>query len=202
MSRGRQIIIGFVAIDIVALIIFIVLAIQKALKTAVVDIEITPSIAKVQIGGESFMPGAYRTYPGKYMATISAEGFQSKTVEVDLNDASTTKIYDYLLPNDDNLNYYARNNDDFELLKQFDDEEAKKIVDIVSIKSVLPMTRFKYGGLNGKSSETTISEMVDCSTYFCLIAIGDLGENNSIVKEMIKEKGYNPEDYEIKYEAR
>lgn len=201
METKRRIVTGFIVIDVLVVIVLVVLWVMKINRTAVLDIVLAPGMATVNINGEKYLPGAYRVYPGQVTAEISAEGFETKTLELNLNAESTTKIYEYLMPTEDNLNYYATHNDDVELLARIGGEEAEEILKVISIKQILPIVDFHYEGLNGKSREIVISEAPECDKIFCLVARGDIS-NHTEVKNLIKEKGYNPEDYEIVYEAR
>ena len=202
MSRARRVIIGFAIVDVMVLAIFIVLAILKANKTAVLDISLTPSTAKISINGSDYMSGVFKVYPNeKVEATITADGFEPKTVEVELKANEIARIREYLIPDENNLNYYASNPDDATGLEMFEDSDAKKIVKILSIRDILPITDFQYGGLNGVSREVTINEFEDCNAYLCLQAIGNF-DTEKQVDDLIVAKGYNPKDYEIKYEKR
>ena len=137
----------------------------------------------------------------KMNATIRAEGFDDKTIEVELTANETTRIRVYLMPSEGNLNYYAKNSDEAEKLATFNDEWVQKMTRLLAIQEILPITDFKYGGLNGKSSEIVINEISDCKAYLCLQAIGNF-DTESQVDDLIVAKGFNPKDYEIKYEKR
>ena len=202
MKRGRAVIIGFLVVDAVALAVFLVLLVVKGMQTAVLDISLVPSTAKIMIGDTEYMGGAYRTFPSEKMnATIRAEGFDDKTIEVELKANETTRIRVYLMPSEGNLNYYAKNSDEAEKLATFNDEWVQKMTRLLAIQEILPITDFKYGGLNGKSSEIVINEISDCKAYLCLQAIGNF-DTESQVDDLIVAKGFNPKDYEIKYEKR
>ncbi len=201
-NKKKLLVIGFVILDAVALVVLITLAIMKANRTAVLDISLVPSIAKISIGGTDFMSGAHKTYPSeKVEAMISADGFVSKTIEVELGANKTTRIHEFLMPEENNLNYYAKNPEEAAGLVVFSDEVAKNLVRVLSIQKVLPITDFQYGGLNGKSREVAVSELYDCDVYLCLQAIGNF-ETEKQVDDLIMAKGFNPKDYKIKYEKR
>lgn len=200
MTKKRLAIIGFIVMDVLILMVLLILLLVDGGKTAVVDVLLAPANAVVTINGESYSQGTYKTYPGKTVATISAEGFKEKNIELDLNADNTTIIHEYLMPDENNLDYYANNNDDAELLSRIGGEDAQKMLNLISIKDVLPIIDFQYGGLNGTSKEIMIDQDFKCAQYFCLMVTGDTGIDKKKVEELIKKKGYNPEDYSIRYE--
>lgn len=201
MDKKRLIMVGCVAIDVVVLVVYIVLLILKLNRTVILDVNVVPSMAKVVIGGTEYASGVYKVYPGEVEVEIKADGFESKNLNVKFLNHNITKIYDYLMPDQDNLSYYSEHEDDVEALKKIGGDDALKMLKIISIKNVLPIVDYKYGGLNGTSREIVINESYECETYFCLTAIGNF-ENENVVKNLIRAKGYDPADYEIKYEKR
>lgn len=202
MKKGRIAIFVVAGIDVVVLVVFVVLSVMKAMKTATVDINVVPSVAKVVINGQEYGNGAYKVYPGKVMAEISADGFVRKSVEVNLEADDVTRIIEYLMPNEDNISYYLDNVDDAEVLAKIGGDDAQKMLGMMAIKDVLPIVQFEYGGLNGTSREIAINMLQECNKIICLIVTGDNSENHSETRNIIKEKGFNPDDYEITYVTR
>ena len=201
MDKKRLVIVGCIVMDVVVLIVYIVLLILKLNRTVILDVNVVPNVAKVMIDGTEYASGVYKVYPGEAEVEIKADCFESKNLNVMFSNHNITKIYDYLMPNQDNLNYYSEHEDDAEALKKIGGDDALKMLKIISIKDVLPIVDYKYGGLNGTSREIVINESYECETYFCLTAIGNF-ENENVVKNLIRAKGYDPADYEIKYEKR
>ena len=168
----RLVIGGFILIDVVILIVLVVMYVMKVSKTAVLDVMLAPRTAKVMINGEEYMQGVYKMYPGTVQATIVADGFESKTIELNLTADEYTKVYDYLLPTADNATYYAKNEDDAKTLALIGGEEAQEILNSISILNVLPIIDFQYGGLYGESKEIVIDRYFDCDEYICLQVVG------------------------------
>lgn len=198
VSRKKLIIIGFAVVDVIAIVILMVLLILKANRNVVLDISLTPSKAKISINGTEYMSGAYKTYPNeKVEAVISMEGFVSKTIEVELKANETTRIHEYLMPDESNLNYYAQNLGEAENLKLFKDDQVQELLKILSIKEILPITSSE----NETLGKIVINEFFGCDWYFCLAVTGNF-EDKGQVDTLIEQKGYNPKDYKIRYEER
>ena len=197
MTKKQLALISFIAIDVVVLVIFFTLYFLNATKTAVLDILVAPTSATVLIDGETYSQGTFRTYPGETTAVISAEGFKDKVINLDLSSEETNKIYEFLIPEEGNLNYYAKNDDDAGALRKIGGDEAEEILKVISIKGILPIIEYKYGGLNGNSYEIVIDQDFNCEEWFCLMVTGTSDEDE--VNDLIKDKGYNPADYKIRY---
>lgn len=187
------------AVIAVVVAIAISVGVSNGAKSAVADILVAPVEATIKINGEIYEAGTYKIEPGSAKIEIAADGFETKNLELNFVDGMTTRVHDFLEPMGDNLNYYSKNEGDFDILKRINTDEAERLVKIISIRDELPMTYFKYGGLDGNSSEVTINEDMECSKVYCLLSIGDTDKNHQITNSMIKEKGYNPDDYEIRY---
>ena len=197
MTKKQLALIGFVAVDVIILVVFFTLYFLNVAKTAVLDILVAPINATVLIDGEIYSQGTYKTYPGETTAVISAEGFKDKVINLNLSSEETNKIYEFLVPEEGNLNYYAKNDDDMEILKKIGGDEAEKISKVVSIKNVLPIIEYRYGGLNGNSYEIVIDQDFNCEELFCLMVTGTNDKDE--IDSLVKSKGYNPMDYKIRY---
>lgn len=197
--KNHKVIVSAVVVDVILIVTIAVLGAIKASKTAVLDILLIPGVAVVEIDGEEYGTGAYRMRPGMMTATIKAEGFESKTVTLELKAGETTKVYDYLEATDDNANYYAKNANDAEALMRVGGETGAKLAKILSIAKVLPIIEFNYGGLDGESTEVVVDRDLTCDATFCLMVTGDKSAGHEKSQNMIREEEYNPEDYKIRY---
>ena len=93
MTKKQLALIGFVAVDVIILVVFFTLYFLNVAKTAVLDILVAPINATVLIDGEIYSQGTYKTYPGETTAVISAEGFKDKVINLNLSSEETNKIY-------------------------------------------------------------------------------------------------------------
>lgn len=193
----RIIVGGIIAVDVIVLLVLGGFYVDKVQKTAVLDVALVPRTAVLKIGGDEFRQGVFNTYPGKVTAVISAQGFEDKIIELNLNSETTTKVHEFLTPTKDNMNYYAKNEDDFEAMQKIGGEEAQRISNLLSIRKVLPIINYQYNGLNNPSKEIIIDQDLSCEDVICLRVTGAGEDDIEEVETMIKNKGYNPEDYKI-----
>ena len=131
MDKKRLVIVGCIVMDVVVLIVYIVLLILKLNRTVILDVNVVPNVAKVMIDGTEYASGVYKVYPGEAEVEIKADGFESKNLNVMFSNHNITKIYDYLMPNQDNLNYYSEHEDDAEALKKIGGDDALKMLKII-----------------------------------------------------------------------
>lgn len=200
MTRRSLIIGSIIAIDVVALVVLLVLFIINVGKTAVMDVKLVPMNARLLIGSDEYYTGVYKMNPGVVTARIMAEGFEEKEIEIELTSDKYTRVYEYLIPVAENMNYYANNGDDIALLQEIGGAEVQEMMKKMSIKSVLPLINFEYGGLYGASREIVVDQDYDnCDDYICLFVTGASEAEKSKVNAMISEAGYNAEDYKIRY---
>lgn len=200
LLKSRFVVAGFVLVDAALIVSIVFLGILKFQKKAVLDIKISPMIAKVVIDGKEYQDGLHELNPGSVVALVSADGFEPISVKLDLDVTHITKMYVYLVPNEDNLNYYFRNPNEYERLQFIGGEYAERVARIFSIVQELPMINFEYGGLNGVSTEIIVDKSVKtCSKYYCLMSTGDKSVGHIKTRDLIMAKGYDPDDYGVWY---
>lgn len=202
--KMHKVISAVVLVDVILVLATVAAGVAKASKNSTLDVLVVPEIAKVSIGSGDYGIGAYKIRPGNYAATVSAKGFKSKVVEVKPEGGSIAKLHVYLEPEDDNLNYYATHLENYNNLRWIDDEEAQKMYKILSIRYALPMmdeVRDETTGYLERRVSIEAENGDGCKAYFCLKAIL-LGTNDKKwAEELIKKKGFNPENYEIRYKV-
>ncbi len=189
-----------ILLDVIIVIILIVLGLKKASQTATLNLKLAPSKAVMIIDGKQYQTGIHKITPGNYKITVTAEGFDTKTLDIELKANEITKFYDYLMPKEDNLNYYASNTVDYEALKAVgNDETAKEMIKILSIKEILPI---KWTHIAGREQFIfmEIKENPDCNQLLCLTVLNDNTPGHEASTKKLVEKGYNPDDYKITYE--
>lgn len=199
-SRLRKYFVIAIILDLLIVAGIVALAFQKNKKEAILNVNITPSNAVVKIGEEEYGNGVFELSPQKVTATISAEGFKTETMELSLEEESITEISKYLEP--ESPHYWAEHMNEAVMLESMNSEEAKRIYAILDLKNSLPLTNYKYRGRYEASEETTIVEKTsDCDAILCLFVKSNAVDGLEKAKALIKEKGFNPDDYEIEYET-
>ena len=94
-------------IILVAVVFFgIVPVLGQTEKPAYLDILVTPLEAKVVINGAEYRDAVYEFEPGMYTVEIALDGFQSKTIEMELKQNQTFGLYVSLTPDDGDWSYF------------------------------------------------------------------------------------------------
>ncbi|MBR3157309.1 hypothetical protein IKF20_02695 [Candidatus Saccharibacteria bacterium] len=195
-----------VFLNVVAILVTILVLVIHSAKTATVNIYVAPSEAVIELNGRSYSNfESYNLIPGDYHAKISMEGMQTKEFDFELYEGEFKRIKDYLLDENGGFDYYLKNPDDISVLAQAtDDESVHAFIDefeaMASILNKLPLEYYdrsdpeKPIGVYIEQSEDTCMEKA-----ICLVVYG--GEKNrEIALELIREAGYNPDDYEITFD--
>ena len=190
------VILGDIIIAIALLITFIV----SGSKTATLDILVAPSSATISINGREYKNGTYKFKPGNYTATISKDNFKTKNIDLELTSGHTTKLYTYLLTSDGNLEYYEGNKEDLNILEQTSDETSSNFVKKMSIKKILPYKYAKYNDATHQLVRFVIDvDANDCPDTFCLQAVNYANSSKELMHEILKQEGYNLDDYKVFY---
>ena len=190
LIRRHKIISAAIALNVIAILVVVLLIVVHRAKTVSIDIYVAPS---------------YNLMPGEYHVSISMDGMKTKEYDLALENDGFARIWEYLVDDDGSLNYYLENPDEISILTKFsDDEEVKKVIEyydkVVSIRDALPLEYYDRSDPDnsvGVFVEEDINECID--KILCLVIYG--GEKNrDIALGLIKEAGYNPDDYGIRFE--
>lgn len=156
------------------------------MRSAELDILVAPANAEILVNGKKYTNGHYKTFPGKAKVTISADGFETKELEVELKAHENTLVQAYLLDKDGGLNAYIHSAEDYALLKLLTKDEltadfATKYEAAIKLKNLLPI-HYAYPGSNSSRSQsisglaTTIIKDISkdsrCKSTFCIEVSG------------------------------
>ena len=205
-TRRKYWIIGGIA-TVAVLMAVLVAVIINAKYSATLDILVAPSMAKVKVNGKEYKNGTYRMEPGELTAEIVMEGFESKTIPVNLVAGNTTKLYTYLLPADGSYEWYLEHPEEQMLLNTIGDaraaEEGRVYAAANPIVEVLPIVVAKYDEKwNYTEYRVDGGDFDECEKEFCLRITDTTGGNYEAALASIREKGFKPEDYEIIYQYK
>ena len=201
---------ALIFLNVVAILVVTLVIVLHNAKTATIDIFVAPSEATIELNGgkyDNFQP--YDIMPGNYHVKISMEGMQTKEFDFEIYDGEFKRVWAYLLDAEGGFGYYLENPDEITYLEEVaDDEEAKKFIaeykKIVAIKDKLPLQRsstFDPEATELVSINIEWGEGDQCEEKaFCLMVMDYTGKNYAVVLDMIREAGFNPDDYEIVYE--
>ena len=195
-----------IVLNVIAILIAILLVVIHNTKTASVDIYVAPSEATIELNGEKYDNFAsYNLMPGDYHVKISMDGMKTEEYDLSLGDNEFARIWKYLVDDDGSLDYYLKNPDEISILAKFsDDENVEELIEhynkVVSIRDVLPLEYYDRSDPDNSIGVFVEEDMNDCDgKILCLVIYG--GEDNrDIATSLIKEAGYDPDDYGIRFE--
>lgn len=210
LIKQHKLVSALLAINILVVLVAVIVIIYNSAKTAVIDIYVAPSSAKIEINGSTYDNFAsYNVLPGEYHMKISMEGMQTKEYDFTLYDNGLEKIKTYLVGENGGFEYYVNNPDEEMILadtvtNSAEDAKAKKFVEeythVAGILGELPLEY--YDRSDPKSPIGVYVEQKEGScedAVVCLVVYGG-EQNREIVNELIKNAGYNPSDYKITFE--
>lgn len=206
LIRRHKIISAAIALNVIAILVVVLLIVVHRAKTVSIDVYVAPSEATIELNGKKFDNFAsYNLMPGEYHVSISMDGMKTEEYDLTLESDSFTRIWKYLVDDDGSLNYYLENPDEISILTKFsDDVEVKKVIEhydkVVSIRDALPLEYYDRSDPNNSVGVFVEEDMNECiDKILCLVIYG--GEKNrDIALGLIKEAGYNPDDYGIRFE--
>lgn len=170
---------------------------------AQVEILYTPTSAKLTIDGKEYQNGTFNLPRGELQVTIEKDGFKTKSFTFNSN--INSKLYTYLEQNDGSYSWYTSHPEDSTILTTIGDFLADQTADIYNkenpIVSKLPIIYANYDE-NYNYTEFRIDggSFNDCESDFCLKVTDTTGNNLEHAKELIREAGFNPDNYQILYE--
>ena len=204
--RRHKIISAAIALNVIAILVVVLLVVVHRAKTASIDIYVAPSEATIELNGKKYDNFAsYNLMPGEYHVSISMDGMKTKEYDLALENDGFARIWEYLVDDNDSLDYYLKNPDEISILTKFsDDEEVKKVIEyydkVVSIRDALPLEYYDRSDPDNSVGVFVEEDTDECANkILCLVIYG--GEKNrDIALNLIREAGHNPDDYGIRFE--
>ncbi len=186
---------------IIPLILFIIHTIYSAKLTTT----IAPSFATLEIDGKTYPINTELSLkPQQTTAIISAEGFQRKEISLNLIKDETISIATYLVPNDGDLSWYYNNPEENTLFENVGGQEAAKnaliFLEEYPISEILPLSFADIVDGNPINYRIDIGKFEACKTNFCLKISDYTGLSREHALNLIRSKGYNPDNYQIIYQ--
>jgi len=182
-------------------------------RQTVLDINVAPTIADIKIDGMAARNGSHVVEPGKHLIEISAEGFESKSLEVDVVRDETNSVAEYLENNEEGISYYTRSKADMDVLRSIaktNDDVKDFIAEYdhkISIFPNLPMKEDYYISGVGYTTMEIKDARNDrrCGSTLCIKVVGFKSDESSFNRQAVKmlsSRGYKLTDYEVYYEYR
>lgn len=205
--KSRKLLVGVVAGFLALVAIILVIFVIYLNNNAILDLVVAPSFADVEINGKPYTTGTYRLAPNENVtATITADGFTTKEVSFSLINGDTTQLYVYLIPEDGNMDWYIQHPSEMMILNTIGDTEAAiasaAYREDYPISTILPILVVEVNPETYDWTEFRIDSgnFENCKTEYCVKITDSTGGNRQRALNIIREKGFNPDDYEIIYE--
>ena len=212
-------VIGCLVFDAILVIVAIIVLVINANKQSLITLNVVPGDAKISLNGkDGYGNGSYYVAPGVYEVRIEHPGLDTKVFTIDLERHDNFSVNTFLHKGDDFEYYTLRKNiDDYSALSQMasagynqttDNDtsaegfiaEFQRAYDLYSRE--LPI-RYRESEGFGRSLKIirniTIRESQDCEITLCIEVSIVGGSSEEFIGQLMKEKGLNPEDYEIIY---
>lgn len=224
LAKFKYLILG----TLIIITIIITTIIYQYLHSSTIIIQVAPINASISIDGEKYQNGIFKTSPKDQVEiVISAEGFETKTFNTPIEKGKLTKILTYLVPEDNNWEYYEKtaNQESLSILltnsgyQSWDlikispnltndqDNSADNLIKKLSIESITPI-QFSICGtpatrLNCDSISINYGYSPECNDTLCLLISGRkatlTSDTTNLIKSKLAEKGYNFNDYPYFY---
>ena len=174
--------ITLIAVAAVLLISAIAAITINANRNARLTIIVTPVDSTIQINGKQFNNGTTDRFPGEVEIKVSHDGLDDKVIKLNLESQDVLRLI-----GDEKVKDYLK-------------ETERKL----TIKDVLPISRITASDTpnkkNGMYSRDTIindgTSNPECDRIICLLLI-DNTESDDVARELMKEYGYDFDDYKI-----
>lgn len=224
----RIALIALIVVSILLILVFVVIipATQKANQVTTMEFGVAPVSATIDVDGKTYNSGVYEGFaPGTYTATITATGFETKTVEFTVVEHQANTLFTYLYNPEEGFDYFLKSDTDIATLSKIDDPEVQEWLaaynQTLTIRDQLPVDvlfeysqPYQYTDASGNvvidarpaTNEVQISDgsaMTGCVYTFCLwVDLGSVTQEVAapFVEEEIINLGYNPDDYYIIYQ--
>lgn len=192
-------------LNVLMVLVAILIIVVHHTKTATIDIMVAPSEATIELNGKKYENlESYNIMPGDYHVKVAMEGMQTREYDMNLADGGFARIWTYLVDADGGFEYYMMHPDDAAILEDVADKDAEAFVEkytkMMSITEVLPLTLSNRGDNTGEIISIHIrwgTEDECREKPYCLIVKDFTGKNTERALAMIREAGYDPDDYEI-----
>lgn len=202
----------WVIVGVIGLVtVFLGLWAVDMMRGAKLSVLVAPVDAVVKVNGEEMKEARFkRFFPGEVLVEVSREGLTPKKFKLELEWGKVKTVEAYLVDANGEFDFYLKKRKDFERLKLVaKDEKAKEFIKTelrkMTLGEILPLSKSwkevypsKVDGRweRGVRIMAANQEEDECQRFFCLKVVSNTGEEDT-AKAMLKEKGYNYEDYEV-----
>ncbi|MBQ3464616.1 PEGA domain-containing protein [Candidatus Saccharibacteria bacterium] len=204
-KHKKKIIIAGVVLLVVIIGISIFSLVRSKIYSATLNIRVTPISAEVKIGDKNYKTtGTYKVKPGNYDVEVSAEGFITKTDTIEINEDETIDFQVFLLPTEENADWYDEHPDDSLILGEIKYsltlEALEKLQEENPILNELPMNIDYFTSDGAKRVNYSISyKLEENNTKFHIVITDYSGGNYNDAITRLEKRGVAKDQYEIEY---
>lgn len=208
-------------IDIILIVILIGIFIWRTTKVSTIKLNIVPADSTISINGDDrYTNGQYNITPGTYNVTIAHDGLEPKTFTIDAPPHHVVSITTFLSDQNHTFNFYKLRSNYNSYLKLTEiasaennlttdhDSSAENFIqkfqeDYKTFTTKLP---FDYNESTGYGQtleilkNITLKANYGCRLTLCIQALAAGTNSESFINQLLEEKGFNVEDFEIEYE--
>jgi hypothetical protein len=205
--------------DALLLLVLIGVLIWQSTKVSTIDFDITPLDSAISINGKQYTNGQYSITPGSYKVTITHEGLEAKTFDINISPQNSVSVSTFLSDEEKTFDFYQQraNYMSYKKLEEIassnnnittdHDTSAESFIarfqeDYEAFTTKLPIDYYESKGY-GQTLEIlkTINILAkdDCKYILCVQALIVGTNDQEFIKSLLKEKGINAEDFEIEY---
>lgn len=189
---------------VLALAIILIIVTVRRLNSASLRIVTAPSSAEVVVDGTVYTNGFYDGLSvGQKHVEVRAEGFETESFDMEFAADDTTKIYLCLKTDDEALTKTDDYINNCDLVKEYHGEqETLDFYKKYPIHQDIPIVVEWYSDdyTVHVSYRIDLGEYKNCQSEYCLKITDLSGGNRDRAIQEIRNRGYNPDDYEILYE--
>ena len=202
IKKPRVIVASIVVFALLTIWIVIYL-IGDSKKTANIDILIAPRSASLTIGGNRFSTdGIKKIVPGEYDVVVQKRGFETYEDKIIAIEGETIKLSVALIQADGSTSWYDNHPEDNMLFTAVSDRNAEiamsEFRERHPITTILPISFANYYNNFSEYVEFRIDFGMEGESLV-LIVNDTTGGNRERALDLIRNRGFDPEEYEIVY---
>jgi hypothetical protein len=177
--------------------------IDNSQKTAAIDVIVAPASSKILIGNKHFPNGTHKIRPGEYSISITKDGFEPYSTKIIAKENETAQLKIFLLPSNGSYEWYYSHPEDAKLLDPIKDYTYTKNLDELKNKNpiinILPIQVAEYSNNYSVYTEFSINYKQTEADRITLVIDDITGGNENKALDIIRAKGFNPDEYNIEY---
>lgn len=201
LTKLQKSLVFFLPISLVLIIVFSFL--YTSTYNTKVKILIAPKTAELYIDGKKYNnSGSISLTSGEKQVLIKANGFQEYNKKINFSKDKTNLIYQWLIPTEDNKNYYDDNKDEWALRETIDQSGLAIEMEEYNndpIFKVTPVANYKLGFSASASRDEKDFNKITLTIDLNTCHEERINELKKKAESYFNQKGINLSKYNVKY---